>query len=34
MPVERSGNLLQRKTLFRTAAYYALSMDGEEEQEC
>ena len=23
-----------RTALFRTAAYYALSMDGEEEQEC
>jgi len=33
LPVEKNGNLDGRKALFRTAAYYALSMDGIEEEE-
>ena len=32
MPVEKSGNFPQRKALFRTAAYYALDPDGEQEK--
>jgi hypothetical protein len=34
MPTEKSGNLQMRTALFRTAAYYALSLDGKEEKEC
>jgi hypothetical protein len=34
MPVEKSGFLQLRTTLFRTAAYYALSLKGVEEDEC
>ena len=33
MPVEKNGNLETRTALFRTAAYYALSMDGSDEDE-
>ena len=33
MPTEKSGDLETRKALFRTAAYYAMSMDGSDEQE-
>jgi hypothetical protein len=33
MPVEKNGNLEIRLALFRTAAYYALSEDGSEEEE-
>ena len=31
LPTDRSGHLESRIALFRTAAYYALSMDGEDE---
>jgi hypothetical protein len=34
LPLEKAGNLGNRKALFRTAAYYALSEDGSEEEEC
>jgi hypothetical protein len=34
MPVEKSRCLPQHTALFRTAAYYAFSLDGVEEQEC
>ena len=34
LPLDKNGHLPMRTALFRTAAYYALSMDGEEEQEC
>jgi len=33
MPIERSGHIETRTALFRTAAYYSLSMDGSEEEE-
>jgi|GEM_PF-5673281 len=32
-PTERNGNFEQREALFRTAAWYALSMDGTEAEE-
>ena len=32
MPIEKNGNFAQRKALFRTAAYYALDPDGEQEK--
>ena len=34
LPTDRSGHLESRIALFRTAAYYALSMDGEDERNC
>jgi hypothetical protein len=34
LPLEKAGNFEIRKALFRTAAYYALSEDGSEEEEC
>ena len=33
MPVDKSGHLETRTALFRTAAYYSLSMDGSKEDE-
>jgi hypothetical protein len=33
MPIEKNGNFAQRKALFRTAAYYALDPDGEQEKK-
>jgi hypothetical protein len=32
MPVDKNGNFLQRKALFRTAAYYALDPDGKQDK--
>ena len=34
LPTDRSGHLESRIALFRTAAYYAMSMDGEDERVC
>ena len=34
LPVEKGGNLAMRTALFRTAAYYSMSMDGDEAAEC
>jgi hypothetical protein len=34
MPFEKSGDFENRKALFRTAAHYAMSMDGDDEAEC
>jgi hypothetical protein len=34
LPTEKSGDFETRKALFRTAAYYSMSMDGSDEAEC